>query len=388
MPAELARDLDAIVMKAIRHNAEDRYQTAEALSAELTRALGNQPVEARGNNRAYLARKFYTRHAVALWTAAAACLILFAALLAMAHETRIAHAQQANAEMGVDQERKLAKLLLFDITPRVELISTTPGQKDIVAKVSAYLDRLNTGPNPDPELQLYQVQGYNALGNVLGNPYGANLGDTKGAILEAHKAIELGEPLLRKQPRDLPTLEGQLANYVLLGDIYLGNGELPQAQSSLAQAEALEPALLGHPALAAKDLCKVAALETTLGDLNNNQGRASLGNFDLAIQHRQRAVQLYTQALAIQPGYIPALLGIVSADYGLGGQVVDTHPQIAIGYYQHGLEQFANMTPQQASLPRSRRLHSGISDDLGVALVDVGLIDQGLARLAGSVPPT
>ena len=131
MPAELARDLDAIVMKAIRHNPEDRYQTAEALSSELTRALLNQPVEARGNNRAYLARKFYTRHAVALWTAAATFLILCAALLVMAHETRLARAQQSRAELGVDQERKLAHLLLIDY---FEDLKRIPGSTDAQRK--------------------------------------------------------------------------------------------------------------------------------------------------------------------------------------------------------------------------------------------------------------
>ncbi len=382
MPAELARDLDAIVMKAIRHNPQDRYQTAEALAAELTRALENQPVEARGNNRAYLARKFYARHAVALWTAAAACLILFAALLAMAHETRIAHAQQANAEMGVDQERKLAKLLLFDITPRVELISTTQGQKGIVTQVSAYLDRLNTGPNPDPELQLYQIQGYNALSNILGNPYQANLGDTEGAIRQAEKAIALAQPLLRRHPDDLRLLEAQLNNESNLGGIYLGNGEVQPAASTFRQAEALESSILSHPALAPADITAIADLEDLLGDLNWGAGRATLGNREESSRHERRALQFYNQALTQQPGSLRNMFGIEYSNYKLGTLDEDTHPELAIGYFQAGLLQLAAMTPEQQQLPRCRRSNRILNNNLAGAEADVGLVDQGLTRIA------
>lgn len=384
LPSELARDLDAITMKAIRFNAADRYQTADALSAELTRALENQPVEARGNNRAYLARKFYTRHAAALWTAFAALFILAIGLAGIAHETRVARAQQARAELGVDQERKLAHLLLFDITPRVELITTTPVQKELVAKVSQYLDSLNTGLAPDPELQLDQIQGYRALSSVLGNPYSANLGDTQGAIREVMKAIAIASPMLRQQPDNVRLLDAQLNNQTLLGGIYFGDGDIPHAVTALGDAEALERPILAHHDLSTKVLTDLAYSESKLSDLNMTAGFHSLGNVELATQHQLRAIELHNQVLASDPHAIASILGIESSYFNLGVFVEDTHPQIAIGYFQQGLDEAARLTREESQLPRSRRINRGLNDNLGATETDIGLVDQGLARLARS----
>ncbi|WP_395684381.1 protein kinase domain-containing protein [Dokdonella sp.] len=55
------RDLDAIVMKALRKRAEDRYVGADAFADDLRRWLAHEPVEARRGERGYRTRAFVRR---------------------------------------------------------------------------------------------------------------------------------------------------------------------------------------------------------------------------------------------------------------------------------------------------------------------------------------
>ncbi len=54
-------DLDAIVMRALRKRAEDRYASADAFGADLAHWLAREPVEARRGERGYRARAFTRR---------------------------------------------------------------------------------------------------------------------------------------------------------------------------------------------------------------------------------------------------------------------------------------------------------------------------------------
>ena len=74
----LAHDLDAIAGKALRKEPEARYQTVDALIADITRAQRHEPVLARGGARAYIARRFIRRNRfpiAALATIASAVLL-------------------------------------------------------------------------------------------------------------------------------------------------------------------------------------------------------------------------------------------------------------------------------------------------------------------------
>ena len=69
-PGKLSRlvagDLDWIVMKAIEKDRSRRYETANALAADLGRYLANEPVEAAAPSTSYRFRKFARRNKVAL----------------------------------------------------------------------------------------------------------------------------------------------------------------------------------------------------------------------------------------------------------------------------------------------------------------------------------
>ena len=91
---EIDRDLDAIVLKAIALNPAERYQSADALAADLSRHQAGEPILARAPGTLYLVRKLLRRHRVAfVFIATALGLVLIGGGTATILALRLAAAQ-------------------------------------------------------------------------------------------------------------------------------------------------------------------------------------------------------------------------------------------------------------------------------------------------------
>ena len=78
---QLNRDLDFIVLMALRKDPARRYQSVAEFDADIKRFLGGFPVKAAPDSLVYRSRKFIKRHQTwAVATALAACLLIFVAL--------------------------------------------------------------------------------------------------------------------------------------------------------------------------------------------------------------------------------------------------------------------------------------------------------------------
>jgi WD40 repeat protein/serine/threonine protein kinase len=89
MPSELAKDLDAIAMKALQKNAVDRYASARDLSDDLGRLLANLPVRARTPSLRYSVRKLIRRQRTRMLAGViGGVLLIFSAVMAWQHGHR------------------------------------------------------------------------------------------------------------------------------------------------------------------------------------------------------------------------------------------------------------------------------------------------------------
>lgn len=61
---QLTGDLDSIVMRALRKEAEHRYSSVEQLALDIRRYLSNEPVQARQGNWLYHSQRFMRRHKI------------------------------------------------------------------------------------------------------------------------------------------------------------------------------------------------------------------------------------------------------------------------------------------------------------------------------------
>ncbi|MGY6587870.1 MAG: protein kinase domain-containing protein [Wenzhouxiangella sp.] len=116
----LRGDLDAITLKALAADKDQRYASAGDLAADIERALGHHPVIARPATGWYRSRRFARRHALALGSASLVTLALLiglgAALFGMLEAQRqFELAQQRQAELELVSNFQQSMLEQIDI---------------------------------------------------------------------------------------------------------------------------------------------------------------------------------------------------------------------------------------------------------------------------------
>jgi eukaryotic-like serine/threonine-protein kinase len=199
-PPALAGELGSIVQMAMRKEPQDRYATVEQLSEDVRRYLEGLPVIARKDTLFYTARKFVRRNKLA----AAAVLL---AVISLVSGTTVAIIQARRLQRQVEQVRKLANTMLFDVSSRIERLPGSLEARETLVKTGLeYLDRVTPDAGNDPELQWELARGYGRLGNLQGGSdiprlHIANLGDSEGALRSHQTALGLAESLLTRDHR-------------------------------------------------------------------------------------------------------------------------------------------------------------------------------------------
>ena len=203
----LRRDLDNIVMMAMRKEPERRYASVALLSEDIRRHLEGRPVIARKDTAGYRTSKFIRRHKLAVAAAALVVVTLLGGIAATTWQARRAEAQRARAERRFDQIRQLARSLIFEIHDSVaDLQGSTPTRQLIVTRALEYLNTLAEESADDAALQRELASAYIKVGNVQGHPANANLGDTAGALQSYGKARQIISRLVAANPRDTEAL--------------------------------------------------------------------------------------------------------------------------------------------------------------------------------------
>jgi serine/threonine-protein kinase len=203
----LRGDLDAIALKAVRKEPDERYASAEELAADVDRHLAHLPVRSARPSFAYPARKFVRRHrlGVAATTAFLALSVGFAGL----YTVRV-KSERDRARREADKATESARLL------RGLFRNWDPDAADRQAASSAQI------------------------------------------LADAARQVERE---LRHRPE---TLAIALS---VLGDLNTSIGETAAAAALLARAESIQERLAGAPADLAATLAHRGRLQQVLGDL-------------------------------------------------------------------------------------------------------------------------
>ncbi|MBA3650820.1 MAG: serine/threonine protein kinase [Chthoniobacterales bacterium] len=192
----LRGDLDNIVLMAMRKEPARRYQSVVQFSDDIRRHLDGLPVSAHKDTVGYRASKFIRRHQVGVLAALLVAATLVAGIFATEWEARRANKQRLRAERRFEDVRQLAHSLMFEIHDSVrDLQGSTPTRRLIVTRALQYLDGLAQEAGENPSLQRELATAYEKVGDIQGNPYSANLGDTEGALTSYRKAARIRETL-------------------------------------------------------------------------------------------------------------------------------------------------------------------------------------------------
>lgn len=183
----LRGDLDAIVLKAVKRAADERYQSAAAFADDLERYLAGEPVHAQPDSRAYRLRKFITRNRMLVTAGGAVVLALAAGLGAALWQAEQARNQAERA--SALNTFVLSLIRQFD--PRASQASKA-ADFALLAGIEKRIDAEFKG-SADQMLQLrtavgdaYQARGQHA---DAGRVYRRAIADAEAALPASHLGL-------------------------------------------------------------------------------------------------------------------------------------------------------------------------------------------------------
>jgi serine/threonine protein kinase len=283
---EVAGDLDAIVLKAMRKEPDLRYPSVEQMAADLRRFQAGLPVNAVPDSRRYRIDRFLRRHRPALAFSTLAVVLLIAA-------TAVSVWKRRDAENSLRlSEQRLRALQDFAIYSTTHAAGGVEGGRRAAATALQYLERAGTPGYPDDDLQREIAAAYQRLGDLQGQQMAANAGDTAGAL----ESYWMGHKILLSQwkaQRAKMTGCLLLSNY---GRIANALSDSRQAADFVLEAQPISDWLLSHYPGDVEVLHVTASEETIRG-----QRVRGAGDFGAALAAFHKAMALSDRGLSIDP---------------------------------------------------------------------------------------
>lgn len=292
---QLRGDLDAVVMKALSREPEDRYGSAEHLAEDLHRYQRRFPVHAHPPHVWYRTRKLMMRYKAATIASSLFAVAIVTGIVATAWQAHVASNERARAERHLAEIRKLTNTYLRDVyDAAVNLPGATEVRKLLVENSLKHIAALEGESQDSLDFKRELAQAYQRFGDVQGDYLGANLGDTEGAVQSYRRALRLREEVAQQSPT-LSDVAELLRSYVSVSELLAAQSKLDEAIELAEQADRIGQRLVAMPGATAPEHRMAAAARMLLG--------TNLSTVDLprALQALESARKTFERLFAEQP---------------------------------------------------------------------------------------
>ncbi len=248
----LAGDLDAIVLKAIRKEPDERYASVDALADDLRRYLSGHAVRARRGSPWYRARRLVRRHRVeAVATLGISVSLLIGAGVAVTQARRAATQRDLAAAASRESESVTAFLMgLFETSDPAGARGDTLTAQELVRRAAARAEKLEEHPLAQARMLDVTARLYSGLGQY------AKASEMFARALTIERASGAGQTA-----EAASTLNELSVELTRLGRYVAADSAAREALR--IQMEALGP---GHPSLAVT-LHRIASVAIYRGQL-------------------------------------------------------------------------------------------------------------------------
>ena len=376
----LDADLDAIALKALRKDPQERYRSVDEFAADIQAYLDGRPVRARRGTLRYRASKFMRRNKLALGALALLLASLVAGLAGVLWQFRKATVERRRAESRSEDLRQLSQSLLSEIDEAVkQLPGSTPVRRLLVERVLQRLDHMAKDMAGDRLTQLDLVDAYTRLGNLQGNPYDQNLGDVEGALVSLSKAITFARALRSVTPEDPAVLEPLALAERSRSEILFYAGRAQESIVAMREVTMIFDTLLAHSKPSATQIAEASTSYGSLADQLGQNGVPSLGNTEAALQAYRKALELSHWALQVDPAFTRSKRAVAVGHLKIGSILVETQPEKAIDEYHLSLAAWDTLPATEKSNATTQRMIASIQRKLAMALTEARMYGPAFA---------
>jgi tetratricopeptide (TPR) repeat protein len=287
---------------ALRKEPSRRYPGVGSLADDVHRHLESFPVRARKDTASYRTGKFIQRHRLGVAAASFIALAVLGGLGATAWQAHVARAERAKAEQRFNEVRELAHSVLFEYHDRIAALpGATQVRQLLVTDALKYLNNLSREAGDDQGLLREVATAYEKVGQIQGNSYYNNLGDTDGAMKSYRESLTIRERLLAANPTNLE-IQHELANsHHGLGDMFYSVGDLRAGLASYERAREIREKVIASDKGNVNYRLALAELYSRIGDIKGMEGYANLGDVAGALASYRKAEALLEPTLAADP---------------------------------------------------------------------------------------
>ena len=227
----LGGDLDAMVLKALRREPGQRYESVEALGRDVADCLANRPVSARRGTTGYRLRKFLRRHRAGVAAATAVLVSLVGGLVGVVAQSRVAAAERDRARAAEAKAAAVNEFLVHELLQSAapeKALGRTLSVAEVLANAARSVGHAFPGqPETEAEVRLALAGTYAALGRF---------GDARPHAETAHS-------LLARRHGEA-SAEAMRARR-LLAELALDEGRYAEARRQSEELRAQQVSLLG-----------------------------------------------------------------------------------------------------------------------------------------------
>lgn len=364
----LSGDLDNIVLKALRKEPSRRYVSVEQFSEDIALHIRGLPILARTDTFRYRTGKFVRRHKRGVAAAVLVLLTLLAGVATTGWQAHVARAEEARAERRFNDVHELANSLIFDMDDAIaDLPGSTPARKILVSNSVKYLDTLAQEAKGDRALQSDLAAAYQKLGDVQGNPFRGNIGDTQGALQSYRKAVNIRETLAAADAKNQEAKYALAVSYRLFGRLLVTTGDLSGGLQYARKAQATMEGVTIGAAENPKFLDELENAYELVGDIQGGNGQsANLGDIAGALENHGRALAIAEMLRKKHPDDIGMRRAVAIYDIKMADDLIRTDERAgALKNYRAALEIYKTFDPNSTSVRReSSFLQARIGDML------------------------
>jgi non-specific serine/threonine protein kinase/serine/threonine-protein kinase len=163
------------------------------------------------------------------------------------------------------------------------------------------LSKLAQQSRGDPALQRELAEAYLKVGDLQGNPYEPNVGDTPGAAESYRKALAISAALAQADSKDAQARRYLARSYQSLGEVLAQLGKATDGAADVRQAAAIFETLLRSTPHDRDLRVQLADCYQSLGDLQGHSGLQNLGDRAGALDSYRKAAAVFDAMAAENP---------------------------------------------------------------------------------------